>query len=65
MKASSKERFTISVITVSKLGKHLVKTEAGSGSRAQVLTLEDKGRSRGGALGARAPPSVTKKQSFS
>ena len=31
IKASSKERFTISVITGSNLGKHLVSTEAGSG----------------------------------
>ena len=41
IKASSKERFTISVITGSNLGKHLASTEAGSGSKAQVLALED------------------------
>ena len=34
IKASSKERFKISVLTGSKLGKHSVRTEAGSGSRA-------------------------------
>ena len=28
-------------MTGSNLGKHLVSTEAGSGSRAQVFTLED------------------------
>lgn len=32
IKASSKEQFTISVLTGSKLGKHSVRTEAGSGS---------------------------------
>ena len=40
-RASSKERFAISVVTGSNLGKHLVNTEAASGSRAQVFTLED------------------------
>ena len=41
IRASSKERFTISVMTGSNLCKHLVSTEAGSRSRAQVFTLED------------------------
>ena len=41
IRASSKERFTILVMTGSNLGKHLATTEAGSGSRAQVFTLED------------------------
>lgn len=36
IKASSKEPFTISVLTGSKLGKHSVRTEAGSGSTAHL-----------------------------
>ena len=41
IRASSKERLTISVVTGRNLGKHSVSTEAGSGSRAQVFALKD------------------------
>ena len=39
--AYSKEQLSISVINGSRIGKELVRTEAGSGSGAQVLTLGD------------------------
>ena len=41
IKAPSKDRFTMLVITGNKVGKHFIKTEAGRGPRAWVLTLID------------------------
>ena len=39
--ALSREQLTISVIIGSRIGKPTVRTDAGKGSRAQVLTLAD------------------------
>ena len=39
--AVSREQFTRSVMTVRRTGRHPVRTEAGTGSNAQDLTLQD------------------------